>query len=99
MACLKKLNSPSSVALDLVEIWTHVRDVPFEWFTKEMGYMLGDIIGLVVEVDVFGPSFRVRVSVKVTKPLLCVLYVEWEGVECELLLRYEELLDLCFFLR
>lgn len=42
--------------------------------------MLGESIGLVMEVDVSRTSFCLRVLVDVTKPLRCVLFVDWEGI-------------------
>lgn len=71
-----KGDTPSSVDLTCVDFWVHIFYVPFEWHTKKMGFTLGESVDLVVDVDVSGPSFHLRISCDVTKPLCRVLYVD-----------------------
>lgn len=53
---LKKGDRPSSLAW--VGFWVHVLDVSFEWHLEEIGCLLGQELGLVVEVDISGPFLR-----------------------------------------
>lgn len=78
MAKMKREDTSSSVDLSWVDFWVLVLDVPFNQYTKAIGIMVGEGIGLVVDVDISDPSFHLSIPFNVTKPLRRSLYIDWE---------------------
>lgn len=57
---------------------------------------MGQSIGPIVDVDAASPSFLLRVSFDMTKPLRRVLYADYRREEKDFVLQYEKLPNFCF---
>ncbi|KAK2656164.1 hypothetical protein Ddye_009216 [Dipteronia dyeriana] len=89
---------------DKVEVWVQISNMPLLCMTKDIAWFLGSIIGEVQEVDTgpfvdcLGKFLRVRVSIKVDKPLKRFLRVDvfGDGEETIMQVHYERLSNFCF---
>ncbi|TXG51048.1 hypothetical protein EZV62_023572 [Acer yangbiense] len=88
-----------------VAFWVQIHNVPLICMTAEIGIFLRGMIGEVKDIDT-GRSgdcvrkyIRVRVVVQVDRPLRRILRVDVirDGKESVMLLKYEKLLDHCFW--
>ncbi|KAK1554283.1 hypothetical protein Q3G72_010086 [Acer saccharum] len=87
-----------------VDFWVQIHNLPLLCLTEEIGFFLGSMIGVVLDMDlgaiVEGMSrfLRVRVTVDIDKPLQRCLLVDLlgNGKIITMLLRYERLMDYCF---
>ncbi|KAJ4706539.1 Zinc CCHC-type-like protein [Melia azedarach] len=90
-----------------VSFWIQIHNLPIMCMNRDVGTMLGQMIGEIEEVEsrqtkaCLGKYMRVRVKIDITKPLKCSLRVQLEGEEqlSTLLIRYERLPNFCFHCR
>ena len=68
-----KKQSASEVALNTMPVWVKIWDVPWNKQNKDIGYMWGDLLGDVREVDVEEgkPSYNEYLSVRIDLPYDC----------------------------
>ncbi|KAI7987433.1 hypothetical protein LOK49_LG13G00733 [Camellia lanceoleosa] len=65
---------PSKVVLSMASFWVQIHNLPLISMTREVGQLIGNKIGLVVDVEcgydgaAVGP-LRIRVQIDVSKPL------------------------------
>ncbi|KAK3225346.1 hypothetical protein Dsin_005208 [Dipteronia sinensis] len=94
----------TGLKFNMAEFWVQISNLPILCITKEIGLFLESIIGDVREVDI-GPSgdfcgkfLRVRVIIKIDKPLKRFLRVNvlGDGKETVMLIQYERLPNFCF---
>ncbi|KAK3194243.1 hypothetical protein Dsin_025553 [Dipteronia sinensis] len=87
-----------------VDFWVQIHNIPLLYLTEEIGLFLGNMIGVVHDVDlgavVDGAShfLRIRVTIEVDQPLQRCLLVDLldNGKITTMILRYEMLMDYCF---
>ncbi|TXG60642.1 hypothetical protein EZV62_015215 [Acer yangbiense] len=88
----------------LVDFWVQIHNLLLLCFTEEIGSFLGSMIGEVHDMDLVARSdgssrfLRVRVTIKVDRPLKRCLLVDFlgDGIVTTMLLRYERLMGYCF---
>ncbi|KAL5566911.1 hypothetical protein UlMin_030075 [Ulmus minor] len=94
----------SKMSFSKAPFWVQLHNIPVFCMSKTVGSILGNMVGLVQEVECnqdelcLGTFIRVRVIVDISKPLKQILKVRL-GTDKELvtiLLRYEHLPELCF---
>ncbi|XP_073152541.1 uncharacterized protein [Henckelia pumila] len=87
-----------------MQVWIRVFNMPQTGMISDVGMMLGDIIGVAINVEAdeqsrcLGPFMRLRVIIDITKPLRRVARVALGSVSNPVLvyLRYERLSDYCY---
>ncbi|KAL5550690.1 hypothetical protein UlMin_000866 [Ulmus minor] len=94
----------SKMSFSKAPFWIQLHNIPVFCMSKTVGSMLGNMVGLVQEVECdqnglcLGTFIRVCAIIDISKPLKRILKV-WLGSDKELvtiLLRYEHLPELCF---
>ncbi|TXG48491.1 hypothetical protein EZV62_024366 [Acer yangbiense] len=93
-----------SMIFNKATFWIQIHNVPLICMTAEIGRFLEGMIGEVKDIDTgksgdcVGKYIRVRVVVRIDKPLRCILRVDVmrDGKESVMLLRYEKLPEHCF---
>ncbi|KAL5546097.1 hypothetical protein UlMin_005784 [Ulmus minor] len=94
----------SKMSFSQAPFWVQLHNIPVFCMSKAVGSILGNMVGLVQEVECnqdelcLGTFIRVRVIIDISKPLKRILKVHL-GSDKELvtiLLRYEHLPELCF---
>ncbi|KAH7526808.1 hypothetical protein JRO89_XSUnG0053100 [Xanthoceras sorbifolium] len=95
----------SDVNLNLTPFWIQLHNLPLACMCREVGLILGGLIGKMIEIDggssgsCLGKFIRVRVMLDVSKPLLRGLRVKVGYPEeiCSVVLCYEKLPNFCYF--
>ncbi|KAL9453545.1 hypothetical protein AB3S75_009200 [Citrus x aurantiifolia] len=83
--------------------WVQIHNLPIVCMDRENVQKLGELIGEVMEVETdedgecIGSYARIRISIKITKPLEKMVFLELDdNDEVELPVLYERLPDFCF---
>ncbi|KAL5748488.1 hypothetical protein ACOSP7_025530 [Xanthoceras sorbifolium] len=95
----------SDVNFNLTPFWIQLHNLPLACMCREVGLMLGGLIGKMIEIDggssgsCLGKFIRVRVMLDVSKPLLRGLRVKVGHPEeiYSVVLCYEKLPNFCYF--
>lgn len=69
MVMLKDTNSPLSVNFSKVSFLVYIIDAPFYWYSEAIGHLIGQKIGIIIVMDLTGPSLRIPVLLKISKAL------------------------------
>lgn len=85
-------------------IWIQILNLPLSCITKEVGEILGNMVGKVIEVDTgsysecLGSVIRVRIMFNVSQALVQGLRVQVDGLAdiVQTVVRYERLPNYCF---
>lgn len=106
MLILKKVaigEDPLTMAMDTIEIWVQIHQLPFGFMDERIGALVGSHIGKMIKFDDennYGPwrkYMRVRVQIDVNVPLQQELIIEREkGESIKLVFKFEKLGKFCF---
>ncbi|TXG72983.1 hypothetical protein EZV62_001562 [Acer yangbiense] len=101
---IKRIANMKRQVINIAEFLVQISNIPILCMTREIGRVLGGIIGEVREVDA-GPSrdclgkfLRVRVAIEIDKPLSRFLRVDVlsDSEETVMPIQYERLPNFCF---
>ncbi|XP_042990668.1 uncharacterized protein LOC122317666 [Carya illinoinensis] len=105
LVCMKEfegLLSLSEVRFDSEPFWIQVHNLPFAGMSKEMGILVGSVIGRVLEVETntegygWGGYLRIKAEVNVTKALVRGRFLKSGSKQSWLSFKYERLPMFCF---
>ncbi|KAM1293255.1 hypothetical protein ACFX2H_019942 [Malus domestica] len=96
------LTHPARVQLSYQDFWVQIKGLPICYMTRQMGKLIGNILGVYVLLDQskkefqFGSILRIRVRLDVGKPLRRWVSVQLDGKVVHVDVRYEKLPLTCF---
>ncbi|KAK2408369.1 hypothetical protein QL285_043886 [Trifolium repens] len=106
MLVLRKLEfgeEPTTVALDSVDVWVQVHQLPFGFMNEQIGLLIGSHLGKSIKYDDtnnYSPwrkYMRLRVAINTQEPLKTEWSFEREqGAEVKVIFKYEKLGNFCF---
>ncbi|KAL5565726.1 hypothetical protein UlMin_028890 [Ulmus minor] len=92
----------SKMSLSQAPLWVQLHNIPILCMSKAVGFILGNMVGRVQEVECnqdelcLGTFIRVRVIIDISKPLKLKVRLGSDKELVTILLRYEHLPELCF---
>lgn len=96
------ITHPTRMNLSFQEFWVQIKALPICYMTRQMGKLIGNILGEYVLTDQsrkefqFGSILCVRVRIDVRKPLSRWVSVQLDGKVVQVDVRYEKLPLTCF---
>ncbi|XVE92960.1 hypothetical protein REPUB_Repub01dG0149000 [Reevesia pubescens] len=97
------MSKVESLGLEWCPFWVQVHGLPIGMQTEKIGFLIGDNLGDVIEVEAMdshrsrGKFLQVRAMINITKPLqrgVCLTIRD--GVRIVVMFKYEHLPDICF---